>query len=1688
VNGIFNFGVTTSNSSAGTGVLLSGNANNLTFAALNITPDASQRALLAQNNTGTITTTSGTISNSGATAVEITQSSGTTPLNVQLTNVSANGGTNGIVLTNTSSSGSPGGFRILGAGSAGSGGTIQNQTQRGAKFNTASNISLSWMTFSGNGTANLDAAATCGDALNQLNTNCAAGIDFQNVTGVSLNNDTITGGAQMGINGKTVSNLTMNNVTVQNAGNEVSEDGVQLTNLTGTCVVSNSTFKNNFHRQFEVQNNSGNLNFTVTSSLFDRVSYVSTSSDGLLFAGKGTAVMTGSIKSSTFKNNFSDGFFGQSFENANVTITLGSDGLSNNPAEGNTFTDNSLMTQIVSDQGSVMKFNGGNNTHTVSPVVTSGSTPVTFRKGTNATGTYSATFGFNTIGSTTAQSGNNCAGCNGISITNEGASGGMKVNVSNNTIQHINQRGIETILQLNDNLVVNVTNNIIRDPDGTVGQAIWGQSNNDSTDNGSLCMDISGNNIGGNWDTGTGLTRNIRVRQASAGGSAAFRIVGVSPATGATAANVQTYLNGANTNAQASATATTSFNGGAGACASSIAFAAPSIFQSDPSNPDLAEADFDFLTNISRAENYAANNCDFNKTTKTENAVTADNSIVHKNITGQSASENHSSFVDEFYNSLTGNLTIISSTISSVSSLVIPTVSAEEQSSGSIAPAVGETITKPLGTIPAGESVTVQLKATINSTPTTFYSVSNTANITADGNISINSTTATNTVVQPASIAKAFGASFIATGGTTSLTYTITNGNSISLSGLSFSDTLPSGLVINTPNGLNNACGGTVTATQNTSAISLSGGAVGANTTCAVRIDVKGTTEGAKTSATNNVGSTSGGSGNTATATVNVIAAPTFTKAFGSPTIQLNGSTSLTFTITNTSTLFSLNNISFTDTLPAGLVVSNPNALSGACGGGTITAVQGSGTVSLSDAVLAANTNCTFSVNVTGTTAGVKNNSATVSTTELGTGATATAWLTVIAPPTIVKAFDPASIVSGGQSVVTLTLTNPNSTGALTNASFSDALTNMTAVGGAAGGTCTGASANNLTAGSINPSFTGLTIPNNGNCTVTFAVTSLAVGVHPNTTSGIITDQTSAAGAASNTVSLTVLAPTDLTITKTHTSSFMQSDTGKTYSITATNSGGSPTSGTVTVTDTLPSGLTATGMSGSGWTCTLATLTCTRSDVLAAGSSYPVITLTVDVAANAPASVTNTASVSGGGETDTNNNTASDPTTIIVTATYTISGKVTNGGEALSGVSVALTGTSTSSITTDASGNYSFTNLGGGTYTVTPSLNGYTFVESSITVTNISTDQPNQNFATSETSYEGDVSARSTGDKTVDIFDMIVTGNIIANQPNTAPLANGGEYQRADAAPRSTKGDGSVDVQDLVVMGLYAAAVNPLTPASGPIAPIPAPSGNLIAGVEDDTPIGRGSAANKEDETSKAAQGIAPVAGSATVSAGTASGSGGNTAIIPIQLTSNNVGGVQFSVTYDATKLSISSDAALTDQAGDTLFTFNNQTPGQLGIVAVKSPFGTAFPASTTLFNINFMVAPGAASGASTIGFGSTPVPVKASDPAGEAATITLTPGTVTVLGTTAAPVSISGRVVTATGRGIRNVQISMIDSQGRIRTTQTTSFGYYRFDNVEAGEIIILTAKARRFNFSQSSITRTTNESITDADFISQQ
>jgi uncharacterized repeat protein (TIGR01451 family) len=130
----------------------------------------------------------------------------------------------------------------------------------------------------------------------------------------------------------------------------------------------------------------------------------------------------------------------------------------------------------------------------------------------------------------------------------------------------------------------------------------------------------------------------------------------------------------------------------------------------------------------------------------------------------------------------------------------------------------------------------------------------------------------------------------------------------------------------------------------------------------------------------------------------------------------------------------------------------------------------------------------------------------------------------------------------------------------------------------------------------------------------------------------------------------------DMTLGKSHVGNFTR---GLTASYTIPVSNLSPygtTSGPVTVNDTLPLGLTPTSASGTGWSCGIAsqTVSCVDSNVLAANSFYPSITINANVAPTAPSTVTNTALVSGGGEINLSNDSATDVATVVSVADLSV--------------------------------------------------------------------------------------------------------------------------------------------------------------------------------------------------------------------------------------------------------------------------------------------------------------------------------------------------------------------------------------------------------------------------------------------------
>jgi len=227
-------------------------------------------------------------------------------------------------------------------------------------------------------------------------------------------------------------------------------------------------------------------------------------------------------------------------------------------------------------------------------------------------------------------------------------------------------------------------------------------------------------------------------------------------------------------------------------------------------------------------------------------------------------------------------------------------------------------------------------------------------------------------ITNPPTIAMAFGAPTLGLGNSTSLTFTIANPNvASSLSGIGFGDTLPSGLMVATPNGLSGTCGGGTITTGPTSA-TLAGATLAASTSCTFSVDITAISPGVQVNTTGNVTSTEGGAGGTATDSITVGWAPTLGMMFDPSTIPLNGTSELKFGIYNPETNSDdLIGLGFTLTLPAGLTVADsstdvcPVDVGGSTVTGTVT-TSGGHTISLTGLRLPVSWVCSFSVIVTG--------------------------------------------------------------------------------------------------------------------------------------------------------------------------------------------------------------------------------------------------------------------------------------------------------------------------------------------------------------------------------------------------------------------------------------------------------------------------------------------------------------------------------------------------------------------------------------------------------------------------------------------------------------------------------------------------------------------------------------------------
>lgn len=353
------------------------------------------------------------------------------------------------------------------------------------------------------------------------------------------------------------------------------------------------------------------------------------------------------------------------------------------------------------------------------------------------------------------------------------------------------------------------------------------------------------------------------------------------------------------------------------------------------------------------------------------------------------------------------------------------------------------------------------------------------------------------------------------------LTITLNNVVPTAITGVSFTDTFPSGLVIGPLPGVSNSCGGTLTAAGGSGSVRLVGGTIPAAGSCQISVNVRAAASGAYTNTipVGGVTSANGGSNEVKAEDTLSVGQPSVSKAFNASTIVEGTSSALTITLLNPNPA-AATNVSLDDNLPTGLTASTPG---GTCAG---TKAASGASVTLRNStipapvlgLLGANT-CTVTANIIGA-AGVYTN--VIPPDGLRTSAgnntePAQAVLTILSRPVASKEFAPATISPGARSELSITITNNNSL-PLDAVQLTDVLPTTPGqmrvadvVSNSCGGTLEGATGVPLAAGADRIQLLSGGVPANGSCVIVVGVT---VPVSP--TSGTYTNTIPAANYSGN--------------------------------------------------------------------------------------------------------------------------------------------------------------------------------------------------------------------------------------------------------------------------------------------------------------------------------------------------------------------------------------------------------------------------------------------------------------------------------------------------------------------------------------------------------------------------------------------
>jgi hypothetical protein len=432
---------------------------------------------LSVSASGQLTISSGTsaISTARAPAIEISG----TAIDVYIKSVSVDVGVekvgekaaHGIALEDA-----PGMFRV-------DGGVVRNAHARGISVVRSSGVTLQGLRLEKNADT-ATATPACGSLLDR-ELGCSAALYLQGADGVTLKDVRIDGSGQAGIFGDRVSNLTLDGVTVVNAGNADGEHGLQIRELHGRSTIYRTTIKDSAGRQLFVRNTEGEGTLEIRESRFDGAPPPH-GAQGMLVQLAGTAKFSLVVDDSDLVENFSDAVHIVAEGKSKIDVVV----------SNSRFDRMASAVNVVIDREAKGQYRITGNTITNAQAAAI-NVSLTLVSGSNSNGVIAD----NVIGrSGVAGSGASCGSCSGIRLS-AGRGGDAEATIRGNTIQQVDGSGIRVQTTAAASLRAAVTGNTIRQPHGAgVLNAISIQSGTRPVDTAKLCIDVKDNRIAGTWD------------------------------------------------------------------------------------------------------------------------------------------------------------------------------------------------------------------------------------------------------------------------------------------------------------------------------------------------------------------------------------------------------------------------------------------------------------------------------------------------------------------------------------------------------------------------------------------------------------------------------------------------------------------------------------------------------------------------------------------------------------------------------------------------------------------------------------------------------------------------------------------------------------------------------------------------------------------------------------------------------------------------------------------------------------------------------------------------------------------------------------------------------------------------------------------------------------------------------------